>query len=143
MAGDGDTRCSIEQKVRSCCLENNIIFLGIRSDVYRYLSVMDIFLLPSFYEGLPVVGIEAQASGLPCILSDKITKEVAITDSCSFLPISSARMWAEAIQNTKINSLVKREDINKKMMKSYYDINIAAKKLENEYNTLVSDDLAI
>ena len=73
LVGDGETRSNIGQKVKDNNLESNVIFLGIKSDVYNYLSAMDIFLLPSFYEGLPVVGIEAQASGLPCIMSDIIT----------------------------------------------------------------------
>lgn len=57
---------------------------------------MDAFLLPSNFEGLPIAGIEAQSAGLPCFMSDEITKESKITEACYFIPLKSgAKYWAE------------------------------------------------
>ena len=143
MIGEGETKSKIEQKVKNSCLEKYALFLGKITDVNKYLSAMDVFLLPSFYEGLPVVGIEAQASGLPCIFSDRITEETAITDSCKFLPITDPKIWANEIQSTKIKSIYEREDINDNISKSYYDIIKAAERLENKYQSLVKNNTVI
>lgn len=78
LIGDGELKEEIEKKVKKNKLENKVIFTGVISNVSEYYQVMDVFLLPSFYEGLPGVGVEAQAAGLPCIFSDRITKEVSI-----------------------------------------------------------------
>ena len=73
---------------------------GSINNVNDYYNIGDIFILPSLYEGLPVVGIEAQISGLFCIFSDKITREVALGDiNCKFLSIKSPQIWAEEINN--------------------------------------------
>ena len=80
-------------------IQDNIIFLGNRKDVYRLYQAMDVFVLPSRYEGLPVVGVEAQANGLPCVLSDKMTKETKMTKSVIFLNIKSGvKKWADKIR---------------------------------------------
>ena len=71
-------------------IQDNILFLGNRDDVYRLYQAMDVFVLPSRYEGLPVVGVEAQAAGLPCVLSDKMTKETKITEVTDFINIENS-----------------------------------------------------
>ena len=73
--GDGDLRLEIEEMVRNLELENNIIFLGLRKDINTILNNSDIFIFPSIYEGLGLVMLEAQASGLPCIVSEAIQPE--------------------------------------------------------------------
>lgn len=81
-------------------IQDNILFLGNRDDVYRLYQAMDVFVLPSRYEGLPVVGVEAQAAGLPCVLSDKMTKETKITEVTDFMNIeNSTTEWADRIIN--------------------------------------------
>lgn len=75
LIGDGPLRQVIEKKVEMLGLKNQVKFLGLRNDVQDLYNVMDIFILPSHYEGLPVVGVEAQANGLPCLFSTKVTKE--------------------------------------------------------------------
>lgn len=81
----------------------SIRFLGIRKDIPDILQLSDVFLLPSFYEGLPIVAIEAQASGIPCVLSDTISKEVQVMPSVIFksLTTDSIEDWAQALLETK------------------------------------------
>ena len=77
-------------------------FLGKRSDIAAILQAADVFLLPSFYEGLPIVAIEAQAAGLPLILSDAVSKESAITGNVRFLRLADPpSVWADAILDCK------------------------------------------
>ena len=83
LVGDGEQRNSIEKEVDRLGLTSNVVFLGIRSDIDKILQVMDVFVLPSLFEGLPVVGVEAQAAGLPCVISDSITQEMKITDEAA------------------------------------------------------------
>ena len=79
------------------------MFLGRRPDTDRLYQAMDVFLLPSHFEGLPIVGIEAQSAGLPCIMSDRITREAKITKNCLFLPCKKkdVKYWASVISNMK------------------------------------------
>lgn len=81
-------------------IENKIVFLGMRNDTDSLYQAMDCFLLPSLYEGLPIVGIEAQTAGLPCFFSDTISRDVQILPDSRFLPIhrkNSLELWADAV----------------------------------------------
>ena len=80
----------MEQKVKDLGLEKDVFFLGQRSDTNKLYSVFDVFCLPSLYEGLPVVGVEAQANGVPCVFSDRITKEILASSRVRMLPIIQA-----------------------------------------------------
>ena len=83
-------------------IQDNILFLGNRDDVYRLYQAMDVFVLPSRYEGLPVVGVEAQAAGLPCVLSDKMTGETKMTGNAVFQSIEAdSKIWALMILKTQ------------------------------------------
>lgn len=85
LVGDGPDRARIEEKARGMA----VLSLGQRDDVGRLYQAMDVFVLPSRYEGLPVVGVEAQAAGLPCLLSDAVTQDAKVTDGAVFLSISN------------------------------------------------------
>jgi glycosyltransferase involved in cell wall biosynthesis len=98
LIGDGPLRVPMQTRARSLSLENNVHFLGTRTDVPHLLRQCDAFLFPSLWEGLPAAVIEAQASGLPCVISSEITDEVAILPHQVIpLPLSAGpKKWAEA-----------------------------------------------
>lgn len=103
LVGDGPDRGKIEEKVKDLYLSDRVMFMGNRNDVNRLYQAMDVFVLPSRYEGLPVVGVEAQAAGLPCVLSNKMTVETKMTDNVTFLGINdSAKEWAKIISSINI-----------------------------------------
>jgi glycosyltransferase involved in cell wall biosynthesis len=100
LVGDGPLRPDVERKVARLRLGEAVVFAGARPDVPRLMrGAMDLFVLPSFFEGLPLVGIEAQAAGLPCVFSDTITAEVdALPPLVSRLALArGAGAWAEAV----------------------------------------------
>ncbi len=131
LVGNGE----LFEKVKACVdekgLSDKVIFAGIRNDVFKFYSAFDVFILPSLYEGLPVVGMEACASGVPVLLSDEITRECAVTDIVSFLPITDAKVWADAILNIEESN---REAASKQMENGPYNIHNCVKVLEDYYS---------
>lgn len=98
LVGDGPEMDLVKHRVKELHMEKNVIFLGIRHDIEKLLQAMDIFVLPSYFEGLPFVAIEAQMAGLKVILSDTISDEVVLTKKCVFEDIKeSAKTWADVI----------------------------------------------
>lgn len=97
LVGQGPLREEIEQKVKDLGLEKDVFLLGQRSDTNKLYSVFDVFCLPSLYEGLPVVGVEAQANGVPCVFSDRIAGEAVVNRNVEFVGIENARKVAEVI----------------------------------------------
>ena len=95
--GSGETMEEVKAACIASGLEERVIFVGNTANVCDYYSAMDVFLLPSRFEGLPIVGVEAQASGLPCIFSAAVTREVALSPNVTFLPIGDGDedRWAE------------------------------------------------
>lgn len=121
----------LEKKLKEFVIKNNmcekVLFLGARNDVEKMYNAMDVFCLPSLYEGLPVVGVEAQCNGLPCVFSDSITKEVRINDNVIFIDLKDEiSNWKNAILKNKM-----RESLS--VEKNKFDINIECKKLEEIY----------
>ena len=104
LVGDGPRFQEVEKRIREMNLEDSVKLLGRRSDAHALYQGMDAFLLPSNFEGLPIAGIEAQSAGLPCYMSDTITKESKITKDCHFLPLKAGpEYWAEKIAAHKKN----------------------------------------
>ncbi|MCI2252745.1 glycosyltransferase family 1 protein [Domibacillus sp. PGB-M46] len=136
LVGDGVLRPKIEAKIKELRLEKKVRLLGIREDIHRLLQAFDVFVFPSFHEGLPVTLVEAQASGLPCIISDTITKEVQMEENLvEYLPLANKEVWITKIQdvnekNTPRNSL--KDALNKKG----YDIRKTVRELQHMYLTL-------
>jgi glycosyltransferase involved in cell wall biosynthesis len=103
------------------------MFLGVRSDVPDLLTAMDVLLLPSFYEGLPNAVIEAQATGLRCVVSDAVTKDVDITGLVDFLPLDAgAALWAERLLTYAEE--YERPDMSAAFIEKGYDISAVVKK---------------
>lgn len=97
LVGEGELEQQIRGKIAELGLQNDVIFTGARGDVAKLYSVMDAFCLPSRYEGLPVVALEAQANGLPTLFSDKITSEAALSETTICLPLDDAVPWVEQV----------------------------------------------
>lgn len=98
LIGDGPLRGQVQRQVSSLRLENNVSFLGVRSDVRELLQAMDVFLLPSRYEGLPLATVEAQAAGLRCVIANTITQETTITELVNVVDVhESPSSWADVL----------------------------------------------
>ena len=80
-------------------IKEGVVFLGKTMNVQNYLSAMDLFLLPSLHEGLPLVLVEAQASGLTCVVSDTVAREADLTETSWYLPISTVEPWSKVIRD--------------------------------------------
>ena len=99
LLGDGVDRPAMEERCKELGIADKVRFLGNRKDAERYYQAMDIFLLPSFFEGLPGVLVEAQAAGLKCIVSDSVTREAQATDLVTYLSIEDTpEVWAQEIR---------------------------------------------
>ena len=128
LIGDGPLINDIKNKVSRLGIEENVCFLGKTNEVSNYLQAVDIFLLPSLYEGLPVVSIEAQALGLPCLISDKISEETNITKTVEFLPIDNIEPWIKSILMKETLSSSNRINSHNSIRAAGYDI------YENSYS---------
>ena len=100
LVGDGDFRGQMLSYVEQNGFSNRVIYLGRREDIVGYYQAMDCFLLPSLYEGLPVVGLEAQCAGVDVFFSGEVTPEAAFCELGHFLPLTDgAKRWAEVIND--------------------------------------------
>lgn len=98
LIGEGSLENEIKTKVKEYNLEHNISFLGVREDIPEVLKAIDVFLMPSLYEGLPISAVEAQAAGNKLVLADTISKETKLTENVQFLSLdNSADYWAKCI----------------------------------------------
>ena len=126
--GTGEMEEEIRTRVRTEGMEGYVRFLGVRRDVAALMQAADAFLLPSLYDGLPIVLVEAQAADLPIAAADTISREARITDRLQYIALSAApEAWAEAILQGQ-NDL-RREDTTAQMCAAGYDIREEAKRL--------------
>lgn len=132
LIGEGDLEKEINDKVLLLGLSNVVRFLGVRRDVNRLYQAMDLFLMPSLFEGLPVSGIEAQAAGLKCVFSDTVTERTAVTENVEFISLkTSASDWAKTILRWREGYV--REDTSGELIGSGYDIKVQARNLQSFY----------
>lgn len=134
LVGDGELKTKITKKVSNFGLENKVLFLGVRKDIGRIVNALDVFLLPSLYEGLPFVLVEAQAAGLKSFVSDAVPVEAKLIDELYHtIPLAkSAKEWAGIIVN---NAQYARAETGEKIISKGYDIKANAKWLEQFYIT--------
>ncbi len=116
-----------KKQVEDLGLTDSVYFLGMRNDANKLFSAMDVFLLPSRYEGLGIVGIEAQAAGASSFFSDALPKDLDITPLANFLPIDNAKIWAEEILKVKNKE---RKDYSELIAKAGYSVEDEAGKVE-------------
>lgn len=133
LLGDGPLREQIQREIISDGLEDKVYFKGIVNNVHEYLSAMDMFLLPSLYEGVPLVGVEAQAAGLPCLISNRVSSEIKLTDRVEFLDINESDAWCENIQKMKKHQW-DRNNLEKNNLEQF-DIKKQAIRLERLYHS--------
>lgn len=133
LVGVGDLEEDIRKKVKASGLENDVIFYGATDKVNEVMMMMDIFVMTSFHEGLPVVGIEAQSTGLPCLFADTVTKEVKITDNVEFAALSSStKVWSDII--IRLGTLsVDRSKGADSVLSANYSITQTTENLRNRY----------
>ncbi|WP_456277295.1 glycosyltransferase family 1 protein [Bacillus sp. AK128] len=135
LVGEGVLKNEIEQKVKKYNLIDSVKFLGVREDIHCLLQAFDVFVFPSLHEGLPVTLIEAQASGLPCIISDTITTEVDMgLNLIHFNSLSNKDHW---IQTIRRNISPNRKINNNILIANGYDIRQTAKDMQASYLSLV------
>ena len=132
LIGDGELRADMEALVREKGLEDKVIFTGVRSDMNELYQAMDVFVLPSLFEGLPFVAIEAQAASLPCFISDTVSKEVFITGNAFSISIQDtpAMVAAEIIGQISDRT---RVDVSDELRNRGYDIRTGIEKLRKLY----------
>lgn len=133
LVGEGDLMKDVKNKVESLGIKENVIFAGVRNDIPDLLSAMDIFLLPSLFEGLGIVLIEAQSTGVKCFTSDLVVpKDAKISNLVKFLSLSeSAKQWANTILKEKM--VYERENMADKVKCSGYDIEDVSSMLQKFY----------
>ena len=138
LVGDGNLKTGIIDKARELGILNNIIFTGVREDVPNLLQAMDVFVFPSFFEGLGIVAVEAQAAGLHTICSDALPTEARVTDLFHPLPLSAgAEKWADEI--LKYADGYERKNMHDTICRAGYDIHQTAEWLEEFYVNNVKD----
>lgn len=135
LAGNGELMAQTEELAAKLGIADRVRFLGYRSDSDCLYQAFDCFVLPSLYEGLPLVAVEAQRAGLRCLLSTAITREVALTDGAEFLHIDSVDEWVRALETVS----EKRDRIDALVgLFAAYDIADASSRLQDYYYDLIS-----
>lgn len=132
LIGDGDDKEKLVKKAKEFGIDNQVMFLGSRTDVADLLQAIDVIVFPSFFEGIPMALIEAQATGIPIVASDTINKAIKINDNIRFVSLEDGnKIWIEAIKEVQNNPL---EDLgNKNVSLSSYNIESSAEELRKVY----------
>ena len=136
-AGTGKYLDDLKRVVNEEKLSKEVMFLGLRDDISSLYSASDIFIFPSRFEGLGLVAVEAQISGLPCYLSSEVPHDSNICDKVCYLPLNDIDLWVDTIIKTYKQS--DRHDGSLNAQKKHYDIASEVKNLENEYELLAGD----
>ena len=133
LIGVGELEPAVKEKARAIGIQDKVLFLGQMTDVSDWYQAMDCFVLPSLFEGLPVVGIEAQASGLPCVFSDQVTDEVLLSPEARRVPLrADDAEWAQEILAARRPEADRVQGMDV-VRRAGYDIHTEARKLQETY----------
>lgn len=134
LVGTGELETDVRRFVKELGIEQAVIFTGLRRDIPDFLNAFDVFFLPSRYEGLPVVGMEAQAVGLPCLMSDAVPPDTAVTPLVEFFPLTAAvGDWADKLLSYENHEKRTYSDL---LRNSGFEIKQEAEKLCRWYEDL-------
>ena len=134
MAGEGVLLEETLAYAEELGIAHAVKYLGIRRDIPALMNAFDVFLLPSFFEGLPVVGIEAQAAGLPVVTSTGVTKELPLEDLATYLPLTDTpETWAGQVLAAAAGE---RRDTTAEMVACGYDVQVAARIMQEKYEEM-------
>lgn len=138
LIGSGELETDLKTVIKKNGLEHNVIILNNRSDVNELYQSMDVYVMPSLYEGLPVSAMEAQCSGLPCVFSDTITKEVDISGNIKFIPLElGPEEWANTILDLALTH--NRKNVKQTIVDAGYDAKNEAISWQNQYMDYVKE----
>lgn len=139
LVGQGHLENEIRQQINDLGIADKVIFTGVRADVNDLMQAMDIFVLPSLFEGLGIVNIEAQAAGLPCFVSDVVVpQEVNITELMHYIPLQNTpKQWAETILGEAL-PLKQRRDMTKEIAAAGFDVQQTCDELCAFYEEVLS-----
>lgn len=131
IVGGGELESQLKEKARSLGIAQKVLFAGSCQDAEKYYSAMDIFVMPSLFEGFPYTAVEAQANGLKCLVSDRMTRTVNITGDVSFCRLEEgAGFWAEQIRKTGGG---RTEETKGNAVLQKFDLRSEVKELEQIY----------
>lgn len=134
LIGDGELKTTVKDKIAEMNLTKYVIILSNRDDIYSLLSCMDIFVFPSRWEGFGIALLEAQANGLPCIVSTNVSKEVNVTNTLKYCDLNNLSLWVNKICNTNISQRKINSQNNIKLIqKENYDIKNSINLIEKIY----------
>lgn len=133
--GDGELKEELIKKIQEAGLEKRFIVLPVQNNIEKYYSAMDIFVMPSIFEGLPIVGVEAQATGLPCVLSTNVSRQTAMSNRVEFVDLDDLNQWIDAIKNVG-----SRYDGTKVVMENGFDNMKSVKMIEKLFESIGGTD---
>lgn len=126
LVGNGRLENDIRAKIDELGIKDQVVFTGVRRDVPKLMAAMDVFVLPSFFEGMPNTVIEAQACGLPCVIADTITREANITGLVRYLPLQNVDEWASTVVTVAMDD--NRQNMKEAFCKAGYEIQEVTKR---------------
>lgn len=140
LLGDGELMNEMRQRAEKLGIMERVIFAGNVSNVSEWYQAFDCFILPSLWEGLPVVGVEAQAADLPCVFSASVTREIGLSEQAQFVSLhADKQVWIMALQ--KALDYRDRRNVSQLIAEHHYDISMEAVRLQNRYLELAGETL--
>lgn len=139
LLGDGELLDEMKQKANSLGIADKVIFVGNVGNANEWYQAFDLFVLPSVWEGLPVVGVEAQAADLPCIFSDSVTTEIGLSSKAYFITNQNAKPWVDKIKEIFASDL-SRANAYDLITENHYNIATEAVKLQERYIALYEEN---